>query len=663
MSLARLKVETELIVIHNSINPATEICAICKLYDARYVHEPHLGLSVARNRGVVEARGNLVAFLDDDVVASPEWASRLVYWFLSPDVMAVTGRVRTVGAGAVDEWNSIYGNQPTTPTIYKGCGERDFLLAGRCGLGGNMAFRTNFLLEQGLFDPLFGLGSPLPGGDEVDRFYALLRHGGTIAYAPDVSVEHIYSGSLTALCSKIQGYATAQMGLFTKCALQDASVRSALLRHVAQRARTVLKRRAASGSTLEVCAPRPQIIHGSLAGPLTYLAAALREALWPVRTVLLRDMPRREGLLKVLMIFYNCGLGGAETIAHTLVVSLAGRLDTVSIVPSTGQTTEALHRHGARIGFVPRERIRATLNPVHHLKYLAKLPGTVAAYRRAIRAATPDLVHVDSIMNLPALFAARLVGVRTVLHVQEVASGILRRTLARAAGMLATRIVAVSEAAASPFRDWGTRKKISIVYNGTSISKRPAAYNAIGWITFCGRLSEDKDPITFIRAAAKVYSIEPEAKFLICGVTVPGRSRYEDELYQVLGKSGIPRQNFVIYRDRADTEDLLQQSAMVVNCSAVPEAFGLAVIEAMALGVPVIVPRYGAFLEIIAEGETGLLYTQGNIEELASCILRLVKDSLLAERIGLAGRSLVETRFGLEQMASKMEDQYKAAVQ
>ena len=85
----------------------------------------------------------------------------------------------------------------------------------------------------------------------------------------------------------------------------------------------------------------------------------------------------------------------------------------------------------------------------------------------------------------------------------------------------------------------------------------------------------------------------------------------------------------------------------------------MAALEAMALGIPVIAPRSGAFPEILKDRETGLLYSPGNLEELAGCVLRLLRDPSLARRIGLAGRAMVQSWFTEERMAAAMEEQYQ----
>jgi glycosyltransferase involved in cell wall biosynthesis len=104
---------------------------------------------------------------------------------------------------------------------------------------------------------------------------------------------------------------------------------------------------------------------------------------------------------------------------------------------------------------------------------------------------------------------------------------------------------------------------------------------------------------------------------------------------------------------------LLQGSSVFVNCSAVPEALPLSVLEAMAQARPVVVPRWGVFPEIITDGVTGLLYCPGTLDELAQRILSLLRDPSLAEKIGCAGQLLVRDRFTEEKMVSGMREQYE----
>ena len=673
-SLDAFSEPSELLLVHNSPCPSDELRRFCETLPAKYVHEPVRGLSVARNRGVLAARGEFMAFTDDDATVASGWAGRLVAAFRSSGAEVVTGAVsapESPDSAGGRQWGELYQLDESEPRTFDQAAPVPFfpLTAGVCGRGNNMAFRGRFLPRHGLFDPHFGVGSLVPGGEDIDRFYTVLRAGKTIFFDPTVRIEHAYEGDARALRKKIAGYGAAQAAFLLKCFVKEPAVRGRVAGFLWSRLKAVFRhitRAAPGGNGLPAEAPEARAPHlavslGSFWGPAAYAFSLLREAVWPRRTVV-RVTPSHTAAPasspSVLMILYNAGLGGAETIAAALASGLARRWNVMVVAPEAGHATHMIHAAGVDIGIIPRRRLRFTLNPLPHLAYAVRFPGTVASYLRATRACRPDLVHVDNFLNLPALVAARLSGVKAVLHLQEVPRGLPRKLLAGIAATLASRVVAVSQAAAAPLSSrFGPN--LAIVPNGTPA---PAAGGSrtgeCGRIAFIGRLSEDKAPLFFIDVAAKVRRMEPSARFLICGVTVPGRGRYAARVERAIAAAGLAGA-LLLVRDSADVDEVLNQCSMVVNCSAVPEAFGLAVAEAIARGKAVVVPRWGAFEEFLSDGRTALFYTPGDPDGLVNCIVKLQRDPQLRERLGRAARSLVESRLTVEHMCSAMEREYR----
>ena len=104
-------------------------------------------------------------------------------------------------------------------------------------------------------------------------------------------------------------------------------------------------------------------------------------------------------------------------------------------------------------------------------------------------------------------------------------------------------------------------------------------------------------------------------------------------------------------------------SALMAACDifvlpAPAEPFGLVIIEAMALGKPVIAAAAGGPLEIVADGETGVLFEPGNAESLSSAIRRLLADPDLRRRMGIAGRKRYAQKFTARRMAENMQQVY-----
>lgn len=94
---------------------------------------------------------------------------------------------------------------------------------------------------------------------------------------------------------------------------------------------------------------------------------------------------------------------------------------------------------------------------------------------------------------------------------------------------------------------------------------------------------------------------------------------------------------------------------VAIHASTNPEPFGRVLIEAMALGRPLIAPREGGPLEIVVDGETGLLVPPRDPRALAGAIDRLVADAGLRIRMGAAGRARVEAVFDIRHHVAAME--------
>jgi len=168
-SLRRLEPKPlEVLVIDNAPrSDATERMLREQFPWVRYIKEPRPGLDWARNRAVIEADGDVIAFTDDDCVADPSWVGAIATAFATdPNVMAVTGLVEPFeleteaqqifertggfGRGYQRQWYSV-DRQRGLPWEY--CG------AGRFGTGANMAYRRKVFEAVGLFDPALDVGT------------------------------------------------------------------------------------------------------------------------------------------------------------------------------------------------------------------------------------------------------------------------------------------------------------------------------------------------------------------------------------------------------------------------------------------------------------------------------------------------------------------------
>ena len=186
----------EIIVVNNASTDGTRDVAV-KLAQAapnlRYVYEPELGLSNARNSGVREARGEIVAFMDDDAAADKAWLAHVAEVFRRGDTRlgCVGGKVLPVWPRSRPAWLS----EPMLGflgLLDYGDESRPCDFPKEYAIGCNMAFRREFLLSDGQpFDPQLGRrGSNLVGNEEIALQSKVSKQGGIIYYEAKSLVHH-----------------------------------------------------------------------------------------------------------------------------------------------------------------------------------------------------------------------------------------------------------------------------------------------------------------------------------------------------------------------------------------------------------------------------------------------------------------------------------------
>ncbi|MDE3095530.1 MAG: glycosyltransferase family 2 protein [Chloroflexota bacterium] len=179
--------DLELIVVDQSAGDETR--RACERFAGdprfRYVHSEVRGLSAAYNRGIAEARADLVAFTDDDCVARPDWLRAIL------DVFAANPRIEM-----------LYG-QTLAPADYDAGDDVIPVLAfpapriiGRgheleiIGMGANFALRRGLAGRLGGFDEALGGGGPLRSSQDYDFEYRAYRAGALVRLSPEPKVDH-----------------------------------------------------------------------------------------------------------------------------------------------------------------------------------------------------------------------------------------------------------------------------------------------------------------------------------------------------------------------------------------------------------------------------------------------------------------------------------------
>ena len=158
----------------------------------RYVFESNQGLSYARNRGIEEAKSEIIAFVDDDERIVEEFVSAYVELFAShPNAMSAGGKIVAEYPTGRPRWMSKYAEQPIANPMDFGKSIKPFP-KGRIPGGGNMAMRRSVFDKIGRFDTSLGrTGKQLIGGEESDLFERIEAAGMACYYVPRAVMYHI----------------------------------------------------------------------------------------------------------------------------------------------------------------------------------------------------------------------------------------------------------------------------------------------------------------------------------------------------------------------------------------------------------------------------------------------------------------------------------------
>jgi O-antigen biosynthesis protein len=230
--------DLEVLVVDNAPSTdATGQLVRSRFPAVRYVREPRPGLNWARNRAIVEASGEILAYTDDDVVVDPDWVPVLATAFAEdPDIAAVTGLV-------------VPAELETPPQLHFeryggfGCGfdRRRYSWAGEtrpsyrgqvleCGTGANMAFRKEIFRRIGPFDPALDAGTAATGGGDLEMFFRVLKEGYTLVYEPAALVRHRHRREPEQLRSQIESWGTGTMAVLARSARAYPDERGRLMR-------------------------------------------------------------------------------------------------------------------------------------------------------------------------------------------------------------------------------------------------------------------------------------------------------------------------------------------------------------------------------------------------------------------------------------------------
>jgi glycosyltransferase involved in cell wall biosynthesis len=266
------------------------------------------------------------------------------------------------------------------------------------------------------------------------------------------------------------------------------------------------------------------------------------------------------------------------------------------------------------------------------------LPAMLASFWLAARrpARSADLVHAHWLgAGLVALALRRPYVVQPWGTDVELARRVpwLARPILRGARL----VVCASSALAEAARGLGARD-VRVIPSGVDVPETVGPEASPPEILFAGRLSPEKGVLELVEAA--------DGAVLVVAGDGPLRGRVPCAL------------GFVPHEELTR----LYERAAVVACPSYREGFGVVCAEAMAHGRPVVASAVGGLLDLVVDGETGLLVPPGDVDALRGALRRLLGDAELRRRMGEAGRRRARARFSWEAATAATIEAFEAAL-
>jgi len=360
-------------------------------------------------------------------------------------------------------------------------------------------------------------------------------------------------------------------------------------------------------------------------------------------------------------------VGGVETIVRDVAIELARRGHEVHVATTRFDVTT--QRQVTGYGVEERDGV------VIHKLESASLKIGYARFLRGLKnvlmSINPDIVHSHCLH--PHLFQLCKFKPRlkykliAELHHPVVA---LEKLSAKIVFPIAFNYLKTKSACIDYFiahtdieRQWLEEKgidqnKIAIV-RLPAISSKLLAYPTVPLrnknILFLGRITEVKGVHILIEAFTHIKRKYPETKLILAG---PSDKRYEKTLRMIMEKYNLTDSIEFTGPVYGENKINLIRSALVFVLPSLKEYTGGVLLEAQALGTPVVATRVGAIPEIVLDGETGFLVEPNNPRELAEAIIRLIEDEELWRRLSTKAREWARN-FTLEKRVDELESLYR----
>lgn len=376
-------------------------------------------------------------------------------------------------------------------------------------------------------------------------------------------------------------------------------------------------------------------------------------------------------------------IGGAEKILYNLLSNLdRSRYHAMVLFGSDGPLVKMVSALGIETNIIQMKEMKRIEMEIKGLKFYNPLAIIYNVLQFLIlifklfiflRKRDIDLVHTNTIQaQLCGSIVAKLIGAKLVCHDHNIQpQGMRRRIISIIGNIFPDGIITVSNAVRNSYLPYILHpEKITTVHNGIDVGKMNLSHKCVDIrkeyeipeeaiiIAMASVLRPWKGHETFLRAASIIKRNCRDVRFLIVGGEFLDKERgYKDYLVNLGSQLGL--EDRVIFTGfRRDVIDILSQVDLLVSASILPDPFPTVILEAMALGIPVVATHVGGVPEMVMEGVTGYLLPPSDPPEMAEKIMLLLKNPIKRKEMGSMAQQSVKDRFTMDKFISGIESIY-----
>jgi glycogen synthase len=354
-------------------------------------------------------------------------------------------------------------------------------------------------------------------------------------------------------------------------------------------------------------------------------------------------------------------VGGTEMMVGNLIIALKKAGHELMVITANSKQTPPVWEYEG----VPVYRFRFNrMLENRDLKQIGEIVSRIAELKREFK---PDVVHYHSGLAETSAFyhlhTRQAHPSPTVMTIHAMYTPYLQpQTLLGRMARTSNWVTAVSATTLAETRTLAPEIKAhsSTIYNGLPIpALEPTLLQFSPPRLLCvGRTVKEKGFDLAIVAMTQIRQKFPEARLIIAG---EGEAR--PALEAKVAELGLGEAvEFLGLVDPTEIPALINTASLVIMPSRWSEPFGLSALQAAQMARPIVATRIGGLPEVVAEGETGLLFKQDDSAALADSILYMLEHPVEAQRMGEAARKRAREKFSLDATVSAYETLYRRLI-